>query len=152
MKCEVTLKYVNITDIMRGILGFKISDQTGAVKESVSHVILYCIKKYGGMVHITIQPPYKMRSTGPYSQNHHLNGHIIDICNATGNSYEDVKTAIKMFAVENMGYPYEMILGRIIPKHERDCNTEECAKLIEAAHIIAAEYGIPLKEAWNADR
>jgi len=152
MKCEITLKYVNITDIMRGILGFKISDQSSAVQESVSGVIRSCLKRYGGMVRITIQPPYKIRSTGPFSQNHHLNGHIIDICNATGNSYEDVKTAVKLLAVENMGYPYGTVLGQIVPKHEKDCNTEECSKLIEAAHVIAAENGIALTEAWNADR
>ena len=31
-----------------------------------------------------IVPPRKLRSTGEYSQNHHLNGHIQQICVETG--------------------------------------------------------------------
>ena len=51
-----------------------------------------------------------------------------------------------MVAVEQLGYPYSEIAGHILPKRERDTTTEECAKLIEAAHYLAADLGLILKE------
>ena len=79
-------------------------------------------------------------------QNHHLNGHIMQICNETGNSYDAIKYCVKMLAVEEMGYPYELVDGHICPQSETDCSTEECAKLIEAAHVWAAHHNIILQE------
>jgi hypothetical protein len=51
-----------------------------------------------------------------------------------------------MKAVEMFGYPYETVNGYICPKSERECNTEECGWLIEAAHVLAAEWGVVLRE------
>jgi hypothetical protein len=51
-----------------------------------------------------------------------------------------------MLAVEEMGYPYEIIDGHIWPKAEHESSTDECAKLIEAAHVWAAQHGIILQE------
>ena len=70
----------------------------------------------------------------------------MQICRETGSSYDAVKNKIKMIAVETMGYPYEDFLGVITPKGERDCNTEECSMLIEAAYMLAADLEIILKE------
>ena len=70
----------------------------------------------------------------------------MQICNETGNSYEAVKNAVKMIAVEQMEYPYTDFHGVITPKPERECSTEECAKLIEASHILAADLGLILQE------
>ena len=100
-----------------------------------------------GAVSITIDKPHRPRTTGIGSQNHHLNGHIIQICNETGNDYDTVKSEIKRIAVEVMSYPYENMAGHILPKRERDCDTRECAKLIEAAHWLAGDLGIELREA-----
>ena len=96
---------------------------------------------------VTIQPPKRPRTTGAESQNHHLNGHIMQICNETGNDYETVKNCVKMLAVEEMGYPYTELNGVITPQPEHLCSTAECAKLIEAAHVLAGrELGMILKE------
>lgn len=57
-----------------------------------------------------------------------------------------VKNEIKRIAVENMGYPYEEINGHIHPIGESESSTDECALLIEAAHILAADLGIILQE------
>ena len=105
-----------------------------------------CRDKHNGYVLVTVQPPKRPRTTGEGSQNHHLNGHILQICNETGNDYDTVKDAVKQLAVEVMGYPYKTIAGRIVPQRERECSTDECAKLIEAAHVIAADLGIILQE------
>jgi hypothetical protein len=50
-----------------------------------------------------------------------------------------------------MGYPFQTISGHVVPKRERDCSTEECAKLIEASHVLAAQLGIILKEGNEND-
>ena len=114
--------------------------------ECIKNELRKCRDKHSDFVLVTLQPPKRPRTTGKDSQNHHLNGHIMQICNETGNDYESVKNAVKMIAVENMGYPYQTIAGQIIPQRERDCSTDECAKLIEASHLLAADLGIILQE------
>lgn len=127
-----------------GTLLLSVSDY--GVRSAIKGLVDLCEKKYSGYVKLEMTPPYKARSTGKLSQNHHLNGHIMQICEVTGNSYEAIKYCIKMLAVEEMGYPYELIDGHVFPKGERDCNTQECAALIEAAHVWAAHHGIILDE------
>ena len=70
----------------------------------------------------------------------------MQICAETGNSYDAVKNAVKMLAVEQMEYPYTDFHGVITPKGESECSTDECAKLIEAAHVLAADLGLILRE------
>ena len=129
----------------KGYLKFKAPEEI-ELRAALQNVLKLCRDKYNDYVQVIIKPPYKARTTGPDSQNHHLNAHIIQICNETKHSYEIIKYCIKMLAVEQMEYPYEEVDGHIMPKGERDCNTEECAKLIEASHLWAAEHGIILRE------
>lgn len=117
-----------------------------AADANIKHELRKCRDKHGDYVLVTMQPPKRPRTTGEGSQNHHLNGHILQICNETGNDYDSVKDAIKMIAVENMGYPYKTIGKKIVPLRERESSTNECAKLIEAAHLLAADLGIILQE------
>lgn len=138
---KYVLKRVNIA----GRIAFEPPADCGA-NENIKRELRKCRDKHNDYVLVTIQPPKRPRTTGAYSQNHHLNGHIMQICNETGNSYEVVKNAVKMIAVEQMEYPYTDFHGTITPKPESDCSTDECAKLIEAAHILAADLGIILKE------
>ena len=118
----------------------------GGANESIKRELRKCRDKHNAFALLTIEPPKKRRTTGEGSQNHHLNGHIMQICNETGNSYNAVKDEVKRIAVELMGYPYEIVNGHIHPQGESESSTEECAKLIEAAHVLAAEQGIILKE------
>ena len=115
-------------------------------RANIKRELSRCRDKHNGYVLVTVQPPKRPRTTGEGSQNHHLNGHILQICNETGNDYDTVKDAVKQLAVEQMGYPYKTIGGRIVPQRERECSTDECAKLIEAAHVLAADLGIVLQE------
>jgi hypothetical protein len=128
-----------------GRVAFAPPEEPGA-RANIKRELGKCREKNNGYVLVTFQPPKRPRTTGPESQNHHLNGHIMQICNETSNSYEAIKYCIKMLAVEEMGYPYEIIDGHIWPKGERDSSTDECAKLIEAAHVWAAQHGIILQE------
>ena len=115
-------------------------------REAIKRELAKCRDKHNDYVLVTIASPKKPRTTGDGSQNHHLNGHIMQICAETGNDYDAVKNAVKMIAVEQMGYPYTDFHGVITPKSESESSTDECAKLIEAAHILAADLGIVLKE------
>lgn len=117
-----------------------------AANASIKHELRKCRDKHNDYVLVTLQPPKKPRTTGEGSQNHHLNGHIMQICNATGQDYETIKYCVKMIAVEQMGYPYKTIAGHIVPQPESESSTDECALLIEAAHILAAQLSIILQE------
>ena len=117
-----------------------------AADANIKHELRKCRDKYGDYVLVTMQPPKRPRTTGEDSQNHLLNGIIVQICEETGNDYDSVKDAVKMIAVEQFAYPYKTIGGKIIPQRERDCSVEECSKLIEAAQMLAADLGIILQE------
>ena len=128
-----------------GRVAFAPPEEPGA-RAKIKRELGKCREKNNGYVLVTFQPPKRPRTTGPYSQNHHLNGHIMQICNETSNSYDAIKYCVKMLAAEEMGYPYDIIDGHIWPKGESECSTDECAKLIEAAHVWAAQHGIILQE------
>lgn len=141
MDIRITLKRVNLKDH----ICFEVPADAG-LQTALRRVLGVCRDKYEDYVSCVFAPPYKPRTTGENSQNHHLNGHILQVCNETGNDYDTIKYCVKMTAVEKFDYPYTEIAGHIVPKRERDCNTEECAKLIEAAHLLAAELSIVLRE------
>ena len=97
----------------------------------------------------------KPRSTGRYSQGNHLNGHIQQICKWTSNEFEDVKLYIKRAAMKRglrwmtrpNGEPvYSLVDMNLLPISEKEMTSEECGWCIEEAHILAAEYGVPLVE------
>ena len=113
-----------------------------AADANIKHELRKCRDKHNDYVLVTMQPPKRPRTTGKDSQNHLLNGIIVQICEETGNDYDSVKDAVKMIAVEQFAYPYKTIGGRLIPQRERDCSVEECSKLIEAAQMLAADLGI----------
>jgi len=94
---------------------------------------------------VSISKPRKPRTTGPGSQSHHLNGHIQQIASHTGQSFDDVKMAIK-FEARADGYSGHEVAGHWIPKSEKETSTAECAILIEVAHRIAAFLEIKLRE------
>lgn len=104
---------------------------------------------------LTIANYRRRRSTGYKSQNHHLNGHAMQIANETGQDFADVKLYIKRRAIKR-GLPikddkdgnivYSFLDGQPVPISEADMNTEQCAWCIEEAHVLAAELGIILRE------
>ena len=129
----------------KGHLCFTLPDDA-FVLATIKKLLTTCQTKDDDYVRVTLRRPQRARTTGAYSQNHHLNGHIMQICAETGNDYEAVKNAVKMIAVEQMGYPYTDFHGVITPKSESETDTAECAKLIEAVHVLAADLGMILRE------
>ena len=138
---KIVLKRIN----ERGRICFE-APREPELQEALRNILRTCQDKYNDYVSVTFKPPYKPRTTGKGSQNHHLNGHIMQICNVTGNDHETIKYCVKMIAVEQFGYPFETVAGHVVPKRERDCDTSECAMLIEASHYLAAQLGIVLRE------
>ena len=134
---QYVLRRVNIA----GRIAFEPPADDGA-NANIKHELRKCRDKHNDYVLVTLQPPKRPRTTGKDSQNHLLNGIIVQICEETGNDYDSVKDAVKMIAVEQLAYPYKTIGGKIIPQRERDCSIEECSKLIEAAQMLAADLGI----------
>ena len=60
--------------------------------------------KYNGFMTLTLDKPYKSRTTGKGSQNNLFYALVTDICHETGNDIEDVKDALKERAIKR-GYP-----------------------------------------------
>ena len=56
------------------------------------------------VVTVTIEKPFRPRTTGYKSQNHALNGYIQQICMDTGQDFGTTKNYIKQMAIA-MGYP-----------------------------------------------
>lgn len=139
------VQYVLKRTFYAGHIAFDLPQDAGA-REAIRRELERCRDKNNDYVLLTMQPPKRPRTTGEGSQNHHLNGHIMQICNETGNDYDTIKYCVKMLAVEQMGYPYKTVAGHILPQPESQSSTDECAKLIEAAHILAAQLSIILQE------
>lgn len=103
--------------------------------------------KASSQLYVKVAPPRRPRTTGHKSQNHHVSGHIRQIAEFTGDSFDDVKMHIKREAI-SMGYPSRTTsFGQVEPQSEADASTEECSILIECAHRVASFLGVTLKEA-----
>lgn len=107
------------------------------------------------IVTVTIEKPFRPRTTGYKSQNHALNGFIQQICMETGQDFASTKSYIKQRAIE-MGYPrlaqrtvrgIEDVTdwwGNPVGISEADASIQDCSLLIECAVQLAAELGITL--------
>lgn len=137
----MTLKRVD----QKGHICFEVPEEP-MLQEQLRKVLRACRDKNNDYVAVTMARPYSPRTTGPKSQNHHLNGHIMQLCQETGHTYDEVKYWVKMKAAEMYGYPTTTVGAYEMPKPEHECNTEECAMLIEAAHDCAAMIGCVLRE------
>lgn len=97
-------------------------------------------------VHLEISTPFRPRSTGWKSQNHHINGHIQQLAPIMGYSFDELKMWLKREAMSR-GWPSKKDpRGNPIPISEADASIEDAAVLIETIHQIAAEFNIRLKE------
>lgn len=96
-------------------------------------------------LYVELSKPHKPRTTGQDSQNHRLNSHIQQICEETGNDFDEVKLYCKHKAIPR-GYPFTTLNGMVIPWSEKRLDTVQCSYLIDAINQLAAELGIVLRE------
>jgi len=95
---------------------------------------------------LTIKKPFKARTTGLKSQNHHANGHVQQLCIQTGWEFEVMKYYTKKLAIK-MDYPFDTAPdGAVIPWSETRIDVEQCGYWIETLHQFAAENGYWLRE------
>jgi hypothetical protein len=95
---------------------------------------------------VKISRPKRPRTIGYKSQNHHVNGHIQQICIETGNTFSAVKERMKELAID-MGYPVETLPDRSVkPISESEIDTVQAGYLIDTIHRFADEWGIRLIE------
>jgi len=103
-------------------------------------------KKRVSQVYLRLGYPRKPRTTGDGSQSHHLNGHVQQIAEYTGDGFDEVKMHVKREAIA-MGYPFHTnSFGEVVPESEANASTVECGYLIDTAHRIASDLGVRLKE------
>lgn len=119
---------------------------TKAVKAEIEHLYQGAKEKYNGYMTITLDKPYKSRTTGEGSQNNLFYALVTEICKETGNDLEDVKDAVKERAIKR-GYPYKVnpINNQIKPFSTTQVNTVEMGYLIDEAIQLCAELGIVLE-------
>lgn len=103
------------------------------------------IKCHPDYLDVEIGPHRKPRTTGAYSQNKHINGHIQQIANETGNDFDTVKLYCKTEALA-LNYPFDTINGRVFPWSETRIDTIQAGYLIDSIHRLAAEMAILLIE------
>jgi len=115
-------------------------------KSTFTGLLKYCNDKRGGYMRIQISPPFKHRSTGEKSQNHHINGHCQQIANETGEDFDIIKLEAKRKAIKR-GYPIRTnIFGDAVPESETEIDSIHAGYLIESLHEIADFLDIRLKE------
>ena len=123
--------------------GIKIPDD---YKQTFLDLIKYCTEKRGGFLRLILSPPFKHRSTGPKSQGNHINGHVQQISNTTGEEFDVIKMEAKRRSMKR-GYPWRPdIFGGTQPVSETEIDTEQAGFLIDELHMIAAFLDIKLKE------
>lgn len=126
--------------------GFKIPDKH---RERYEQYIKWSVKNRNGNSRLILKPPYKPRSTGEGSQSHHINGHVTQIANEIGDTFDDIKDEAKRRAISK-GYPYRTdSFKNVKPLSETEIDTTQAGYLIEALHEIAAFLNVTLTESNN---
>lgn len=123
--------------------GFLLHYPSLAVKSELLHLWEGAKKKYNGYLTLTLDKPYKSRTTGEGSQNNKFYALVTAICNETGNDMEDVKDALKERAIKR-GYPYKVnpINNKIKPYSTTKIDTVQMSYLIEETIQLCVELGI----------
>lgn len=127
----------------------------GSDMESLAKLLRDGIAKSGDTYEVRIMLPRKHRSTGPKSQGNHFNGHVQQICDDTGNDFDQLKLYVKRLAFrrglpfktrEDGSIVYSLVDGEPLPISESDMTSEQCGWCIDEAHQLAAEQNIILRE------
>ena len=148
MKVQCNIRLKNISSMLE-IFKYQLRKEAEKNKSSVENLEML----------VTIESPFKPRSTGANSQNHMLNAIIQQISKETGQDFKSTKEYIKSTAV-GRGYPMlekavrkggQMVMepvydwfGNVRGISEADSSTEQCAILIDVAIQLATEMGIVL--------
>lgn len=119
---------------------------TKAVKAEIEHLYQGAKKDYNGYMTVTLDKPYKSRTTGKNSQNNLIWLLIQKICNENGEEPKETERQLKEKAIAK-GYPYHVstITGKPVPESMTKINTVEMSYLIDTAYEVCAFLGIMLE-------
>lgn len=118
---------------------------TSSVKAEIVQLWHDAKAKYNGYLNITLEKPYKSRTTGEGSQNNLFWKLVQIICNEIGEDPKDIERDLKERATAK-GYPYHVSkLGKMIPESMTKINTVEMSYLIDTAFEVCAFLGIVLE-------
>lgn len=125
--------------------GFLLHYPSLAVKSELLHLWEGAKKKYNGYLTVTVDKPYKSRTTGKGSQNNLFWKLVEIIGNETGEEPKEIEQDLKVKA-GSKGYPYKVsrISGRIVPTSMTEVNTVEMSYLIDTAYEVCAFLGIEI--------
>lgn len=117
-----------------------------SVKSELLHLWEGVKDKYNGFMTLTLDKPYKSRTTGEGSQNNLFWKLVQIICNEIGEDPKEIEREIKLKAI-GKGYPYHTskVTGEPIPESMTKINTVEMSYLIDTAYEIIAFLGIRLE-------
>ena len=119
---------------------------SASVKAELLHLYEGVKQKYNGYMTLTLDKPYKSRTTGEGSQNNLFWKLVQIICNESGEEPKETERQLKEKAIAK-GYPYHIstITGKPVPESMTKINTVEMSYLIDTAFETCAFLGIVLE-------
>ena len=119
---------------------------SSSVKAELLHLYEGVKQKYNGYMTLTLDKPYKSRTTGEGSQNNLFWKLVQIICNENGEEPKETERQLKEKAIAK-GYPYHIstITGKPVPESMTKINTVEMSYLIDTAFEACAFLGIVLE-------
>lgn len=117
-----------------------------SVKNELLHLYEGVKQKYNGYMTLTLDKPYKSRTTGAGSQNNLFWKLVEYISNENGEEPKETERQLKEKAIAK-GYPYHIstITGKPVPESMTKINTVEMSYLIDTAFETCAFLGIILE-------
>lgn len=104
-------------------------------------------QKCAGYLSVKLDLPHRPRTTGWKSQNHHLRGHVRQLCDYTGYTMSEMMQVVKE---DTPSWPVSWKeirhKKRQIYASEADISMEVASAAIEICHRIAAENNWRLRE------
>ena len=127
--------------------GLLLQYPTKAVKSEILHLYEGVKEKYNGYMTVTIDKPYKSRTTGKNSQNN-LFWKLVQLIGEENGEDDpkEIERQLKERAIAK-GYPYHVstITGKPVPESMTKINTVEMSYLIDTAYEVCAFLGIVLE-------
>lgn len=123
-----------------------------AVKAEILNLWNRSKEKYNGYMTLTLDKPYKSRTTGEGSQNNLFWKLVQIICNETGEEPKEIERELKIKAIAK-NYPYHVskLTGQPIPESMTKINTVEMSYLIDTTYEVIAFLGIELSPDMRND-
>ena len=118
-----------------------------AIAHGVARLLELSREKCAGYLNVRFDLPHRPRTTGWKSQNHHLRGHVRQLCDYTGYSMNEMMQFVKE-DTPSWQVEFKEFRGkrRMIHASEADISIETASEAIERGHRIAFDNEWILRE------